>query len=245
MISYTNKNIYIPFREDARTNSNKMFKVVKEYYNILGYNVVALDSGDENFNLSKSRNMAFTNYDDNEVILINADCLIFDTAIENSLQLIKERSSIVKPFLKLLRISDIDKKFIESVIDNEIFDIKIESQSNSFYPGEAFILNKSSWEKVGGFNENILDPIISSIDFCLRASELSELVFLEYDAYSFHHPKVSGRKERDGESHIFEVNKSFFNADKNIYLSRFGNKLIKMNENENKISFIFNLENYQ
>lgn len=222
-----------------------MFKVVEEYYNILGYNVVILDSGDEDFNLSKSRNLAFTEYDNDEVILINSDCLIFSVAIEDSLQLIKERSSIVKPFLKLLRISDINKKFIESIIDNEIFDIKIESQSNNFYPGEAFILNKNSWEKVGGFNENILDPIISSIDFCLRASELSELVFLEYDAYSFHHPKVSGKKERDGECHIFEVNKSFFNADKNIYLSKFGNKLIKMNESENKISRMFNLENYE
>lgn len=222
-----------------------MLKVVEKYYNILGYNVITLDSGDNEFNLSKSRNMAFTEYNDNEIILINADCLVFDVAIEDSLQLIKERSSVVKPFLKLLRISDIDKEFIESIISNEIFDIKIESQSNSFYPGEAFILSKSSWEKIGGFNENILDPIISSIDFCLRASELSELVFLEYDAYSFHHPKVSGRKERDGESNIFEVNKSFFNADKNIYLSRSGNKLIKMNENENKISLIFNLENYQ
>lgn len=233
----------MPFREDSITGRLHMENIVSSYYKSIGYKIILLDSEDDVFNLSKSRNLAFTEYDIESIVLINSDCIISENMIDLSLTMINSRNCVVKPFLKLFRLKEIDENFLNLIKNNEIIDIKFSSRSNNFYPGGAFILNRNEYEVIGGFNSNITNPILSSMEFCLRSSALSELIFLNYDAYSFHHAKIENTDRLEIEKDIYEVNRLFLNNKKNIYVRETNNILNKLSEEENKMDRMFSLHN--
>ncbi len=239
----TNKKIFIPFREDSTNTKSAMKDTVEKYYKQFNYEIVLLDSGDDQFNLSKSRNLAFTEYEEEDVILINADCILPNESINSSLDIIKDKNIVVKPFLRIFRFDKIDENILNIIINNEILEEPIKSQSNDFFPGGAFILNKDVYKKIGGFNENILDARISSLEFCLRvASELS-LYFLSNDAYTFHHVKQEDSDQIKKCAELYNIHKYFLNNKKDIHLIDINNRNHKMDEEINKIELIFNLNN--
>lgn len=186
MLSINKKNIYVPFREDELKQRSKIFYEIKNYYEKNYFNVITLDSGEDNFNIGASKNMAF-NYEDEVICLINADTLIQSYSLNNAIKNCIKYKSIIKPFTRYFLVDDINL-YINSFLNENIINNFDYHSVQHYHPGSAWIIYNKN---IKIFDEKILDPRINNIEYLIRSSIESKTIFIESDAYSVNHAKFS------------------------------------------------------
>ncbi len=243
MTLFSNEKVFMPFREDSAGQRNPMLELSKEYYEKIGLSVELVDSDSDDFNRFQCYNDVFKKYDIEYALIINADTILSPASIHKSFEIIKNENIVVKPSFKTIHIKNMEKQFIEKLIDNDILDNFISSGSTpSFHLGTSWAINRKTWEKIGGFNETYLDSIFSNLDFAIRSSICSRLLFLNYDSYALSHALPFPRYDiLDHKNRINLLNKFFLDETRNV--SYFINNKINKLESDD-IDQILDVDNF-
>lgn len=185
MSSTNKKNIYIPFREDELKQRSKIFYEIKKYYESNNFNIIILDSGDNNFNIGASKNLAF-DHEDKVVCIINADTLVQAYSLNYAIESCIKYQSIIKPFSRYFLVNDINL-YINSFLNDEIINSFDYHSVKHYSPGSSWVIYNNNVEK---FDENILDPRRNNIEYLIRSSIKSKTIFMDSDGYSINHAKI-------------------------------------------------------
>jgi hypothetical protein len=191
----SSNKILIPFHETDHFTSDIISPVV-EYYNSFGYEVKTagiIDDEHKVFLRSASRNLVVEENKDQEIIIIiDGDTFVSIQAIENAINICKEEDIVVRLATKTLSIKNNVEVVKDLLIEGEIIPQELVSLSHKKYlhPGCSWVMNRKTWEKLGGFNESFIWYGFEDLEFNLRASRVVGLVFLDFDEYNIPNKKA-------------------------------------------------------
>lgn len=212
-MSYTDKKIFVPFRQDDIVDRMEIFNICKKYYEDEGFLVEECDSGHEPFNVSASRNLCKIGNDDDLIIIVDADTIIPSYAIDEAVDLAKKYNVLVKPTIRTYLLNDLDslKEVILKIKSDEIIDhLVYKSKSPDLHPGSSWVIPKNIFKEVGGFNEDFFGYGFEDLDFNYKCAMISKSIyFTEYSAFSVHHP-IKRYYGDEKNSNLFELTKSFW-----------------------------------
>ena len=200
-----------------------MLDVVTDFYEKLGYSIELVGCGLDNFNRAKARNKIFQDYDVDFAVILNADTVVSENAIVRGIEFVKEKNLVVKPFTKIITITGMDETFTNKLVNNDIMDSYMSSGSSRMLPqGGGWIMSRRTWDRVGKFNETYEDSGFIDLEYAFRASVMSKLYYLDYDAYTFDHGRPVPRYDVLDYCKRNKIMRQFFSQEKkNVVIERY------------------------
>lgn len=222
-------------------------KIVSNYYNKIGYEVVkdgVMSDDGQTFLRSKSRNMVVNSTSENIIVITDADTMIPSEAIYQASKICEENDVVVRPASKTLSIHSNGLEISECLALNEIIPDEYMKDCSTAYlhTGCSWVLNRKTWDYLGGFNESFCWYGYEDLEFNLRAARLCKLVFLDYDEITIANRKIVNF-DKDINRNIYETSKSiFFQLEKLDVIYRIGNAESKVADDY--VEKIFDFDNY-
>lgn len=243
---YSNK-IHFPYLSTNK-DYEESAKVVFKYYKSLGYEIVTagvMSEDGETFLRSRSRNLAVDSTDEDIIILIDSDTMVPNAAIYQASEICKENDVVIRLAAKTLSVDSYGSEIAEYLSSNEIIPDEYMKNCSTTYlhTGCSWVLNRKTWEYLGGFNEQFVWYGYEDLEFNLRAARLSKLLFLDYDEITIANRKIVNFNKHINEN-SYEISKSiFFDIDKLDIVHRVGNAESKISDDF--VEKIFDFNNYR
>lgn len=185
--------ILIPWRSPGCPYRQRNFEFVFDYYSQIG-SVVIVDSTHKEFNRSNARNIAVDTATSEVFLLVDADCIVPQEQIIQSINLAIERMTIVHPYNKIHFLNDeASIRYISSPSDFKPqlheYVFKTPNEIILENSGGAYVVIKSQWKTIGGMNESFIGWGGEDSEFNRRyVTRFGNMGRVDGDLYSLYHP---------------------------------------------------------
>lgn len=225
----------MPFREDSANQRSSIKDVVVKYYNLRGLNVVLCDSPTENFNKYSAMNLIMQESKEEIVCIVNADAIVPYYFLQLAKEEVSKTNNVIKPFNAVVNIDIKNEKFISQIYDDDVVDdFRYIDSMPKFHHGTSWVMNKKSWELLGGFDESYNQSNLGDLDFSYMSATNCGLTYLDGLAYSFVHGKITPFWDIESQVKKIKTMQNFFHdSEIKIYTKSF-DKINKMSEKESK-----------
>lgn len=185
--------IVIPWRDSGCPFRKKHFDFLLKYYSSISKTIIS-DSNKEIFNRSEARNNGVKKCNSDIIMVVDADNYISKNQIEKSIDILKNKNSIIRPFNSIHYLNEeaterfyrSPKKFTVKENDHTYMIPEMISPYNS---GGAYILKKQMWEKVGGMDEGFIGWGVEDSAFNIHSRHFfGDHIFIEGPNYNLYHP---------------------------------------------------------
>lgn len=200
-------DIHIPWRDNGCEYRKNSFNFLYNHYSTIG-NVITIDSEFKEFNRSNARNLCIKNSKNEIAIIIDADNYISREQILIGLQVSEQTDRIVRPFNSIHYLNrEATQRFISDTLnfkptykDYEYIPPDGITMENS---GGAYIVKKSTWERLGGMDEKFEGWGIEDMAFNqVHNHYYGEQVYIDGPNYNLHHPADRIASEKNWNRYI-------------------------------------------